>query len=394
MSQLHYKFADKSEFEVLPFEGSKISIIAAKENIIKALDLKEADIVLTQADTDEEYTDDNKLIPSDTRIIVKYATTKPVNGLDPHSAPVSSLPLKPSGGPNTNTTKGYPKQQQQTEQITGVDIITSNPNIQSEDDAIKTMFQQQAIFWDAAQNRSTKTSSSEVLPERTNGNQSILSLSASPKQYPRPSEVILKKKSIGQPSWNEQNGQANGFPTQEISSFSSTTSDRPIIAQSQVFREHPSSSVPTSNESHQISQQIPEELQCGLCKRLVKEAESTPCCRAIYCRQCIQDTLMRNGFKCPDCRKQLMTDDLEEDTRTREAVRKYKEDGGEQPQTQNQSLQAQNARDQIDRGGVNVSSDNPKQKADKADIQNVQISRVDNINTSVNPRTPKDNQTE
>ncbi|CAG8537415.1 279_t:CDS:10 [Ambispora gerdemannii] len=401
MSQLHYKFADKPEFEVLPFEGSDISIIAAKENIIKALDLKEADIVLSQADTGEEYTD-NKLIPSNTRIIIKHAATKPVSGLDP---PVSSLPLKSSGDPNTNTTKGFPKQQQQAEQITGVDIITSNPNIQSEDDAIKTMFQQQAIFWDAAQNKSIKTSPSEVPPERTNGSQSIASSSAIPKQYPRPSEVILRKKSIGQPSWNVQNGQANGFPTQEIPSFSSTTSVHPSIAQSQVFRERPNLSVSTSTESLQI----PQELQCGICKRLVKEAESTPCCRAIYCRQStskasitsnewvgrIQETLIRNGFKCPECRKQLMTGDLEEDTRTREAVRKYKEDGGVLPQTQNQSLQAQSARDQSDREGADVSmSDDSKQKADKTDIQNVQVSRVDNINTPVSPRTSKDSQTE
>jgi protein MPE1 len=49
----------------------------------------------------------------------------------------------------------------------------------------------------------------------------------------------------------------------------------------------------------------PIDLQCKICKLLLKEPVSTPCCSSLFCTECITDELVRpqsgEKFRCPQC---------------------------------------------------------------------------------------------
>jgi protein MPE1 len=42
-------------------------------------------------------------------------------------------------------------------------------------------------------------------------------------------------------------------------------------------------------------------LACGICNKLIRDAVQTPCCKHVYCEDCIQTHLLDHEFICPSC---------------------------------------------------------------------------------------------
>ena len=47
---------------------------------------------------------------------------------------------------------------------------------------------------------------------------------------------------------------------------------------------------------------VPDELVCPICKKLVKDAVIIQCCSESFCYECIQEYLCENEFICPLCK--------------------------------------------------------------------------------------------
>ena len=47
---------------------------------------------------------------------------------------------------------------------------------------------------------------------------------------------------------------------------------------------------------------VPDELVCPICKKLVKDAVIIQCCSESFCYECIQEYLCENEFTCPLCK--------------------------------------------------------------------------------------------
>ena len=47
---------------------------------------------------------------------------------------------------------------------------------------------------------------------------------------------------------------------------------------------------------------LPDELMCPICKKLVKDAVIIQCCSESFCYECIQEHLCENEFTCPMCK--------------------------------------------------------------------------------------------
>ena len=48
--------------------------------------------------------------------------------------------------------------------------------------------------------------------------------------------------------------------------------------------------------------ELPDELTCPVCKKLVKDAVIIQCCSESFCYECIQEYLCENEFTCPLCK--------------------------------------------------------------------------------------------
>ncbi len=65
-------------------------------------------------------------------------------------------------------------------------------------------------------------------------------------------------------------------------------------------------------------------LACPACGKLLKDAVRTPCCKKLYCEDCIHAHLLDNGFECPSCKTRIASlDKLKIDSEIRAKVREY-----------------------------------------------------------------------
>ncbi|XP_063178305.1 E3 ubiquitin-protein ligase RBBP6-like [Chroicocephalus ridibundus] len=80
MSAVHYKFFSKLKYDIVTFDGLHISLCDLKCRIMGREKLKAAncDLQISNAQTEEEYTDDNALIPKNSSVIVRRI---PVGGV-------------------------------------------------------------------------------------------------------------------------------------------------------------------------------------------------------------------------------------------------------------------------------------------------------------------------
>ncbi len=65
-------------------------------------------------------------------------------------------------------------------------------------------------------------------------------------------------------------------------------------------------------------------LECSLDHKLFIDPAKTPCCKRIYCNECITNSLIENDLKCPGCEKEgILIDDLVPDEEMAAKVKAY-----------------------------------------------------------------------
>lgn len=50
---------------------------------------------------------------------------------------------------------------------------------------------------------------------------------------------------------------------------------------------------------------LPSHLTCPICTRLLHTPSRTPCCKSLYCEECIHNHLLDNDFVCPSCESKI-----------------------------------------------------------------------------------------
>lgn len=50
---------------------------------------------------------------------------------------------------------------------------------------------------------------------------------------------------------------------------------------------------------------LPAHLTCPMCTRLLHTPSRTPCCKKLYCEECIHNHLLDNDFVCPSCESKI-----------------------------------------------------------------------------------------
>ncbi|XP_051790304.1 E3 ubiquitin-protein ligase RBBP6-like [Erpetoichthys calabaricus] len=111
MSCVHYKFSSKLNYDTVTFDGLHIALCDLKKQIMGREKLKAADcdLQITNAQTNEEYTDDAALIPKNSSVIVRRI---PIGGVKTASKTYVIDRSEPSSGPSKAVCKINKKNKQ------------------------------------------------------------------------------------------------------------------------------------------------------------------------------------------------------------------------------------------------------------------------------------------
>ncbi|XP_072298722.1 E3 ubiquitin-protein ligase RBBP6-like [Eucyclogobius newberryi] len=149
MSHIHYKFSSKLGYNTVVFDDVNVTLSELKRLIMSREKLRAADcdLQITNAQTKEEYTDDDSPIPKGSSVIVRRV---PSPGGKSSSKSNNSQRSEAS---SFNSSYGFFRSPMNGQKSTGVlPIFSKMANIASsncsEDDKIKTMMSQS--FYDSS----------------------------------------------------------------------------------------------------------------------------------------------------------------------------------------------------------------------------------------------------
>ncbi|CAH1767010.1 10236_t:CDS:2 [Entrophospora sp. SA101] len=342
-SQLYYKFKSAKDYDSITFDGLGISVFDVKKEILIAKKLKgnDFDLVISHAESSEEYSDDNAIIPRNTPIVVRRVPTKPGKGTANRyleGAPVTQRNYMNVNRSGNNATNGSMSKifepPNQTHHLspysTPTPITTTQDSTeQSEEDKIATMFKQTSEFWEKTQEQMASK------PALRRSNQPRIQIKPQI-QKPLPPNYVCYRcgqkghwiqacPTNGDRSYdNMKVKKTTGIPKSFLQKVDTvppgkgvlvTQDGNLVIAQAndaawEKFHARQKSYVTSNEVLEEIP--IPDELKCMICNGLLREAVITPCCQVLFCDE-------YEHFKCPNCKEDLVPDDLLPNKATRDA---------------------------------------------------------------------------
>jgi len=368
-SSVYYKFRSQREPQRLTFDGTGISVWDLKREIIlqnkmgKGADF---DLAVYDADTDEEFKDDNVTIPRASHVTVRrLPPSKPGRGtaqlyVADLQAPVAGAAQEASsistmGGQSLSTPYRGPmtKRFDGNDEPANVAPITSSAIDSQQDEASKiaAMFQASSEQWEETQARMANATYRERSGMPRRGPPPGRGGYAAPavERPPPPPGFICYR--CGQKGHWIQDCPTNDNPEYDNRRFKRTTGIPKSMLRTveQSTAETMSGVMVTADGSYVIAtpdasswqrsrarsrplsktdvyQSVPSDpsLACPLCSKLLREAVKTSCCQTSFCEECVQTYLFEHDFVCPECEKRIPDlEMLKIDDVKRKLVREY-----------------------------------------------------------------------
>ncbi|XP_026468262.1 E3 ubiquitin-protein ligase RBBP6-like isoform X2 [Ctenocephalides felis] len=273
---VHYKFKSALEYDTITFDGLHISVKDLKKSILhqkrigKTFDF---DLQVTNAQTKEVYTDDNVLIPKNTSLIIARIPVSQTQkkSWDFASQPNASGVIIPSARPADNEA-----------------VADLSKMVGSEEDKIKAMISQSTMDYDPSNYQKVRGANQQG-------------------EVP-PNYRCFKCHMAGH--WIKNCPMTSGAETADIKRNTgiprSFIVEKPIGGYGQPVINPEKSPSPDPIKQTTVVEnkvEIPEDLQCMICKDLLSDAVMIPCCGSSFCDECIRLTLMESeDHECPDCK--------------------------------------------------------------------------------------------
>ncbi|XP_068100377.1 E3 ubiquitin-protein ligase RBBP6-like isoform X3 [Hyperolius riggenbachi] len=327
MSCVHFKFFSRLSGDKAIFNGLCISLADLKKKIMAQMRLKaeHCELQITDALTQQEYTDEATLIPKNSSVIVRRI---PIGGLKNttktfflHRNEQESGTLKAIGRSQNQVGHSFHNYSAQgaskpikptddTSLISLIQLAEQTANLADanapEEDKIKAMMLQSACVHNPDKNIKTLLESARL-------NDSCFGCFL-PGHYvkdcPTKEEKSLKsankiKKSTGIPcSFMIEVTDPN---TKGAMLTNSGKYAVPIIsakAYAKGKRENPPFLPGDQSPSPEEKEPIPDMLLCMICKNIMTDAAVIPCCGNSYCDECIRNSLLESEeHACPTCHK-------------------------------------------------------------------------------------------
>ncbi|XP_022223846.2 E3 ubiquitin-protein ligase RBBP6 [Drosophila obscura] len=258
---VHYKFKSTLNFDTITFDGLHISVGDLKREIVQQKRLGKIidfDLQITNAQTKEEYKDDGVLIPKNTTLIISriplaHPTKKGWEPPAENAAPV----------PSSNKQESF-----------NIDLSKMQG---TEEDKIHAMMMQSTVDYDP------KTY------HRIKGQSQVGEVPASYR--------CNKCKKTGH--WIKNCPYTAGKDQFEVKR--NTGIPRSFRDKTDTATEEEAAMFVMPAEQ---SQEIPEDLICGICRDIFVDAVMIPCCGSSFCDDCVRNSLLESEeSECPDCKE-------------------------------------------------------------------------------------------
>ncbi|XP_022058197.1 E3 ubiquitin-protein ligase RBBP6-like isoform X2 [Acanthochromis polyacanthus] len=305
MPHIHYKFSSKLSYDTVVFDGPHVTLEELKRRIMGREKLRAADcdLQITNAQSNEEFTDDNSLIHKGSSVIVRRI---PISGVKPSPSSKTHNIEQPdvqhhhafgvSRAMDDQSSTGALSFFSKIQMANLVDADAS------EEDKIKFM-----IYQSAHDSMSVNTRLGPALPMNytcyrcgNTGHHIRNCPTSGDKNFEAPLRI---KKSTGIPRSfmvEVQDPTMKGAMLTKYGRYAIPAVDAEAYAIGK--KEKPPFIPQEQPKSEDKDDPIPEELLCLICGDLLSDAVVIPCCGNSYCDDCIRTTLLDSeDHDCPTC---------------------------------------------------------------------------------------------
>ncbi|XP_052630771.1 E3 ubiquitin-protein ligase RBBP6-like [Harpia harpyja] len=326
MSRVHYKFFSRLNYDTVTFDGLYISLHDLKLQIMghEKLTAASCDLQITNAQTKEEYTDGNALIPKNSSVIVRRI---PAGGVK-----VTSKTCVIS---RTEPVSGTSKAIDDSPASLSVAHLAKTANLAeasaSEEDKLKAMMTQSCHEYDPVNymKKPLGPPPSSYTCHRcrkpghyikncpTNGDESFGSVPRMKKSTGIPRSFLVEVKDPNTKGVMLTKTGKYAILCLNVEAYTRRKKEKPPF-----LPEEPSSS--SSDDP------IPDEILCLICKEIMTDAAIIPCCGNSYCDECIRTALLESEeHRCPKCHQTGVSPDaLVANKCLRRAVSNFKNRAG------------------------------------------------------------------
>uniref|UniRef100_A0A1A7W9D9 Retinoblastoma binding protein 6 n=1 Tax=Iconisemion striatum TaxID=60296 RepID=A0A1A7W9D9_9TELE len=293
MTHIHYKFSSKLSYDTAVFDGPHITLTDLKRQIMGRQRLKagDCDLQITNAQTKEEYTENEGLIPKGSSVIVRRIPI--IGGKSSSSSKTNNS--ERSDLHFSHHTFGVSRAMSDHSSTKALSYFSmmQNSNLAdadvSEEDKIKVMMSQSSM------NLNTKLGT--VLPEnytcyrcRNTGHHIRNCPLSGDKNFQGPPRI---RKSTGIPNSllvEVKDPSIKGVMLTNCGRYAIPAIDAEAYA---VGKKEKPPFIPLEQPKCESKEDpIPAEFQCLMCHDLLGDAVVIPCCGSSYCDDCIRSTLL------------------------------------------------------------------------------------------------------
>ncbi|XP_034932550.1 E3 ubiquitin ligase PARAQUAT TOLERANCE 3 isoform X1 [Populus alba] len=373
---VYYKFKSARDYDSIPMDGPFISVGTLKEKIFESKHLgrgTDFDLVVTNAQTNEEYLDEAMLIPKNTSVLIRRVPGRPRLPIVTEQEPKletkveDTLPEKSSFMGADSSSMRYTEDNEWDEfgndlySIPDVlPVQSSNPppdvaptNKADEDDRIKALIDTPALDWQrqGADGFGAGRGFGRGVAGRMGG-RGFGRLGLERKTPPQgyvchrckiPGHFIQHCPTNGDPNYDIKRVKPpTGIPKSMLmatpdGSYALPSGAVAVLKPNEAAFEREIEGLPSTRPVGDL----PPELHCPLCKEVMKNAVLTSkCCFTSFCDKCIRDYIISKS-KCVCGVSNVLADDLLPNKTLRDTINRILESGNSSAENVGSAFQVQ-----------------------------------------------------
>ncbi|KAI5066397.1 hypothetical protein GOP47_0019021 [Adiantum capillus-veneris] len=320
---VHFKFRSAVAFDSIRVEGTGITIANLKEKIVEQKNLGRStnfDLVITNAESGEEYVEDTFVVPKNTSVIIKRIPARRARTLLLVNEPEdNALEQPPPKSINKVTDLSQLALTSPIDELYDMDDF--GVDLYAVDESALTHVEADETSIASAFMSKTLTDEKRYIQENViahgygkDASAKGLARGLSCRAVPHAGYVCHR---CGLPGHFIQHCPTNGDPAYDFKKGSRLRADWEGLSASPTAVSQPNNFVVKEVDP------LPPELRCSLCEGILKEAVMVPCCQYSFCDTCARQYFLEKG-SCPQCGSdKLKKGDLLPNVALRQAIERF-----------------------------------------------------------------------